>query len=71
MTETHFTKMTKAELRSYVVSHPDDRAAFHVFVDRFSADAPAETFKMPTSTADIAEIDRLIQQKIQQSKLSH
>jgi hypothetical protein len=71
MTETNFSKMTKPELRSYVIAHPDNLDAFHAFVDRFSADAPSETFKMPTSAAEIEEIERLIQQKIQQSKINY
>jgi hypothetical protein len=71
MTETNFSKMTKPELRAYVIAHPDDLAAFHAFVDRFSADAPSETFNMPTSTAELEEVDRLIKQKVQQSKLNY
>jgi hypothetical protein len=41
MTEANFSKMTKPELRAYVIAYPDDLAAFHAFVDRFSADAPS------------------------------
>jgi hypothetical protein len=71
MMEINFSKMTKPELRSYVIAHPNDLNAFHAFVDRFSADAPSETFNMPTSIAEMEEVDRLIQQKVQQSKLNH
>jgi hypothetical protein len=71
MMEKDLTNMTKAELRSYVIAHPGDRSAFDVFVDRFTADAPSETFSMPSSTTELEEIDRLIQQKVRQSKLNH
>ncbi|MEM9276720.1 MAG: hypothetical protein AAGA80_27845 [Cyanobacteria bacterium P01_F01_bin.143] len=60
----NFTKMTKAELRAYLVSHPNEQEAFYAFVDRFTADAPTETFGMPQSPKEIKEIDALIQQKV-------
>jgi hypothetical protein len=31
-----FNIMTKGELRAYVIAHPDDRSAFHMFVDQFT-----------------------------------
>jgi hypothetical protein len=65
-----FNTMTKDELRAYVIAHPDDRSAFHVFVDRFTADAPSETFDLPNSTADIKDVETLIQQKLAQIKMS-
>jgi hypothetical protein len=63
--------VTKAELRAYVVAHPEDKDAFRVFVDRFTAEAPPETFAVPRSEAEVAEIDNLIQQRVQQSKMNH
>jgi hypothetical protein len=63
--------ITKAELRAYVVAHPEDKDAFRIFVDRFTAEAPPETFALPQSEAEVAEIDNLIQQRIQQSKMNH
>jgi hypothetical protein len=65
------TSVTKAELRAYVVAHPEDKDAFRIFVDRFTADAPSETFAVPQSQAEIAEIENLIQQKVQQSKMNY
>ncbi|AUT04453.1 hypothetical protein CLI64_21440 [Nostoc sp. CENA543] len=66
MVKTDFNKMTKAELRAYVVAHPNDQAAFYAFVDRFTAGATTETFAMPQSPAEIAEVDSLVRQKIEQ-----
>jgi hypothetical protein len=63
--------VTKAELRAYVIAHPEDKDAFRIFVDRFTAEAPPETFAVPRSEAEIAEIDNLIQQRVQQSKMNH
>ncbi len=66
--KTDFNTMTKAELRAYLVMHPDEQEAFYAFVDRFTSEASHETFPMPQSQADIEEIDRLIQQKVKQMK---
>jgi hypothetical protein len=68
VTKPDFGAMAKSELRAYVISHPDDKAAFHAFVDRFTADASPETFDMPNSTADLEEVERLIRQKLEQLK---
>jgi hypothetical protein len=63
--------VTKAELRAYVVAHPEDKDAFRIFVDRFTAEAPPETFAVPKSEAEVAEIDNLIQQRVHQPKMNH
>lgn len=63
-----FHKVTKAELRAYVITHPDDKDAFHAFVDRFTANASPTTFKAPQSKSEIEEVENLIQQKVQQLK---
>ena len=60
--------LSKRELRAYLVAHPNEREAFYAFVDRFTADAPPETFAMPQSQCEIEEIEKLIQQKVQQQK---
>lgn len=66
--KTDFNTMTKAELRAYLVAHPDEQEAFYAFVDRFTAEASRETFAMPQSQADIEELDRVIQHKVKQKK---
>lgn len=63
-----FNETTKAELRAYVIAHPDDKDAFRAFVDRFTADASSTTFKAPQSKSEIEEVEHLIQQKVQQLK---
>ncbi len=73
-----FNTMTKGELRSYVIAHPDDRSAFHTFVvgvasqdeNRFTAEASPETFNIPNSNAEVKEVEFLIQQKLAQLKAS-
>jgi hypothetical protein len=67
--QSDFDAMTKAELRAHVINSPHDQAAFHAFVDRFTADAPSEMFPMPQSLDDIAEVENLIRQRVKHSEL--
>ncbi|WP_427159228.1 DUF6887 family protein [Aliinostoc sp. HNIBRCY26] len=64
-----YSNMTKIELRAYVIAHPDDQAAFHAFVDRFTAEAPSQTFDIPNSNAEFEEVEILIRQKLNQLKM--
>jgi hypothetical protein len=59
-----FNEMTKSELRAYIIAHPENKTAFHAFVDRFTADASPETFNIPNSNAEIKEVERSIEQKL-------
>ncbi|NJO41696.1 MAG: hypothetical protein HC865_13955 [Cyanobacteria bacterium RU_5_0] len=70
MMKPNFSTMTKSELRAYVVAHPNDKAAFHAFVDRFTAEASPETFDIPKSNAEVEEVEMLIRQKLEQLKTS-
>jgi len=63
----NFNTMTKKELRTYLIKHPSDRAAFRIFVDRFTVNASSEVFSMPQSATDLQEIENLIKQKLEQS----
>ena len=65
-----FSSMTKTELRAYVIAHPNDKAAFHAFVDRFTSVASTETFDIPKSTAEVEQVESLIRQKLAQLKTS-
>ena len=62
-----FDAMTKAELRAYLISHPNDQDAFYMFVDRFTSEATSPIFNMPKSPDEIKEIEQLIYQKIAQN----
>jgi len=63
-----FSSMTKIELRAYVIAHPNDRMAFHAFVDRFTSSASTETFDIPKSNSEVEEVDVLIRQKLAELK---
>jgi hypothetical protein len=64
-----FSAMLKSELRAYVIAHPDDRDAFHAFVDRFTSEASSETFDIPNMSSEVKEVELLIRQKLEQLKI--
>jgi hypothetical protein len=63
--------VTKTELRAYIIAHPEDKDAFRIFVERFTAEAPSETFSVPQSKAEVEDVENLIRQRVQQSKMSN
>lgn len=65
-----FSAMSKSELRTYVITHPSNKIAFHTFVDRFTSEASPETFDIPNSNAELEEVEILIKQKLEQLKAS-
>ena len=68
MIESDFNSMTKIELRAYVIAHPNDKAAFHAFVDRFTSEASTETFDIPKSNSDVEKVESVIRQRLGQMK---
>lgn len=64
----NFNKMTKTELRNYLVNNPKDQTAFYAFVDRFTAEASTDLLTMPQSQTEIKEIERLIQLRVEQAQ---
>ncbi len=68
MIKPNFNTMTKKELRAYVIAHPKDKVAFGTFVDRLTASAKEETFAPPQSLAEVKEVEKLIQQRVEQLK---
>jgi hypothetical protein len=65
-----FSAMSKSELKAYVITHPDNKTAFHTFVDRFTAEASPETSDIPNSNAELEEVELLIKQNLEQLKTS-
>ena len=65
MIKPDLKSVTKTELRAYVIAHPEDKDAFRIFVDRFTAEAPSETYAVPQSKAEVEEVESLIQQRVQ------
>jgi hypothetical protein len=66
VSQPDFNSMNKIELRAYVIAHPDNQAAFHAFVDRFTSEASPQTFDTPKSSDEIEEVNILIRKKLAQ-----
>jgi hypothetical protein len=65
---TDLQTMTRAELRAYVIDHPNDVEAFHLWVDHATAKPPKKIYPPAKTPEDIAEVERLIREKIAQNK---
>ena len=63
-----FNTMTKAEIRAYLVEHPNDKSAFEAFVDSYTAEASSKTYSMAESPEEIKEVDNLIQQRLNNAR---
>lgn len=64
--KSDFDKMSKAELRAYIVAHTDDQEAFYKFVDRFAADKENRVWHpFPKTPEDVAKVSELIREQIE------
>jgi hypothetical protein len=61
--KTDLHAMTKAELRAYVVAHPNDVEAFHLWVDQVSVHPSKKIYPPIQTQADIAEFERLVRER--------
>jgi hypothetical protein len=64
MMNPDFATMSRAELRAYVVTHPNEQQAFQAFVDRATATASPETYDFPRSIDDQAALDAVMGPRI-------
>lgn len=56
-----FDKMSKTELRAYIVAYPNEQEAFYKFVDRFKADSNDSGWHpYPKTPEDWAKVLELI-----------
>jgi hypothetical protein len=60
--------MTRRELQAYIIAHPNDVEAFHLWVDLATAQPREKIYPPACTPADIAEVDRLLREKIAQNK---
>lgn len=61
-----FDKMSKAELRAYVLTHRDDDEAFYKLADRYEADSQEQVWHpFPKTPEDWVKIPKLIQQQLE------
>lgn len=64
MSKPDFQKMSRAELRKYVLEHREENEAFQTYVDKFtSEDTPL--FPAPQSIDDLANFPELYRQHLE------
>lgn len=60
-----FDKMSKADLRAYMLAHRDDNEAFYKFVERLKADnKDAVRYPSPKTLKDWAKTQKIIQEHL-------
>lgn len=50
-----FSKMSRKELKDYILSHRDDLEALHALYERRSPDSEAKWFKAPTTPEEMEQ----------------
>ena len=64
-----FQRMSKAELKAYVLAHKDDTEAFYVLADRLKADnQDVAWYPCPTTPEAIAIMEQAIQERLKATK---
>lgn len=63
MTEINFATMSREQLREYVRTHPQDQAAFHVYMDKLQSEPGIEITSMD-------QFEQLVREKIRQQSQS-
>lgn len=48
--------MSKEQLRKYVISHPNDREAFHVYVDVLKSSSSSQSYPSSLSPEEIEQV---------------
>jgi hypothetical protein len=66
MSRIELEALNFSELRAYVVAHPKDTEAFHLWVDRATANAPQTWYPAPKTEEDFAEMERIMREKIEE-----
>ncbi|PSF37703.1 hypothetical protein C7H19_09120 [Aphanothece hegewaldii CCALA 016] len=62
-----FEQMSKAELKSYVLSHKNDDEAFYKLVDRWKGESQNSLgYPCPKTPEDIEKMKQTIKEKIRQ-----
>ncbi|MBD2440671.1 DUF6887 family protein [Nostoc sp. FACHB-110] len=67
MSKPDFTKMSRAELRQYILDHREDDEAFQTFLKRFTSE-DAVIFPAPQSIEDLENFPELHQQNLERRR---
>lgn len=62
MTKPDFSKMTRQELRAYILAHRNDDDAIEALIKRGNPDSPIYPF--PRSDEDFREMEEILKRKL-------
>lgn len=68
MTKPDFSKMTRQELRAYILAHREDDDAIEALIKRGNWDAPKYPF--PQTEEDFREMEEILRKKLSSSQES-
>ncbi|NET62836.1 MAG: hypothetical protein F6K47_44135 [Symploca sp. SIO2E6] len=63
----NFQTMPRKELRAYVLSHRDDEDALRIYMDRLKNESGIIRHQGGITTNDLAKLDQLLQNSINQT----
>lgn len=62
MTKPDFSKMSRKELRAYVLAHREDDEAIEALIERGSPNSPIYPF--PQTNEDLKEMEEILKRKL-------
>jgi hypothetical protein len=62
MTKPDFSKMTRQELRAYILTHREDDRAIEAFINRSNPDSP--TYPFPQTDEDFKAMEEVLKRKL-------
>lgn len=62
MTKPDFSKMTRQELRAYILAHREDDEAIEVLIKRGNPNSPKHRF--PQTDEDLREMEEILRRKL-------
>lgn len=65
MSQPNFATMSKAELRAYVIAHPDNKEAFYALADLLTANSSSNKYPAQMTPE---EINQAVLERIEQMK---
>ncbi|MBN3950302.1 MAG: hypothetical protein HWQ38_29045 [Nostoc sp. NMS7] len=62
MTKPDFSKMSRQELRAYILAHREDDEAIEALIKRRSPNSP--TYPFPQTNEDLREMEEILKKKL-------
>ena len=62
MTKPDFSKMTRQELRAYILAHREDDEAIEVLIGRGNHNSPK--YRFPQTDEDLREMEEILRRKL-------